>query len=381
MRFLVLIIRNILRSRVRSSLTFIAVAISVFIFAALLSLDHGVQRMIRATGGDRVLIVFEKYKACPPFSRLPVHYADQIAALPHVTTVMPVRFLLSFCGTTIDLVSVHGIEPDKLRRFHNLDLPEEQYATFAGERGAAIVGRNIADKYGWQVGQQVTLPQLRGIGFTVRGIFSAAGSSLEEVVLVDREYLERSIDEVGVATLFMVEVDDPAFIDSTSAVIDLMTTNFETQTKSGPERGFIADQISGFKELVGFAQMVAYAALVMLLATVANSVSMSVRERLREIAVMKLLGFDSMFVTRLLLIETALLGLGAALTGVLVAWLVVQLGHVSISVEGFTMYPGLTGRIVIAAMVTGLILSTVAAFLPARGCSRRSIVEALRGVD
>ena len=96
---------------------------------------------------------------------------------------------------------------------------------------------------------------------------------------------------------------------------------------------------------------------------------------------MKLLGFDSMFVTRLLLIETALLGLGAALTGVLVAWLVVQLGHVSISVEGFTMYPGLTGRIVIAAMVTGLILSTVAAFLPARGCSRRSIVEALRGVD
>jgi len=65
-RFLVLIIRNILRSKVRSSLTFIAVAISVFIFAALLSLDHGVQRMIRSTGGDRVLIVFEKYKACPP---------------------------------------------------------------------------------------------------------------------------------------------------------------------------------------------------------------------------------------------------------------------------------------------------------------------------
>jgi len=119
----------------------------------------------------------------------------------------------------------------------------------------------------------------------------------------------------------------------------------------------------------------------MLLATVANSVSMSVRERLREIAVMKLLGFDSAFVTRLLLIETALLGLAAALTGVVVAWLVVQLGHVSISVEGFTMYPNLTGRIVIGALATGFVLSTIAAFLPARGCSRRSIVEALRGVD
>jgi len=380
-RFLVLIIRNIFRSKVRSSLTFIAVAISVFIFTALLSLDHGVQRMIQATGGDRVLIVFEKYKACPPYSRLPVHYAEQIAALPHVTTVMPVRFLLSFCGTTTDLVSVHGVEPDKLRRFHDLELPQEQYAAFAGERGAAIVGRSIATKYGWQVGQQVTLPQLRGIGFTVRGIFTASGSSLEEVVLVDREYLERSIDEVGVATLFMVELDDPAYIASTSAVVDLMTVNFDTQTKSGPERGFIADQISGFKELVRFSQMVAYAALVMLLAAVANSVSMSVRERLRETAVMKLLGFSSMFVTRLILTETALLGLAAALTGVVLAWLVVELGHVSISVEGFTMYPGLTGRIASAALGTGLVLSTVAAFLPARGCSRRSIVEALRGVD
>ncbi len=381
MKFLVLIVRNIFRAKVRSALTFIAVSVSIFIFAALLSLDNGVQRMIQATGGNNVLIVFEKYKACPPYSRLPVHYADQIAELPHVTAVMPVRFLLSFCGTTIDLVAVHGIEPDKLRRFHDLDLPDEHYAAFARERGSAIVGRSIAEKYGWEVGQQVTLPQLRGIGFTVRGIFGASGNSLEEVVLVDREYLERSIDEVGVATMFMVEVDDPAFIPSTSAVIDLMTANFDTQTKSGPERGFISDQIAGFKELVGFAQLVAYAALVMLLAAVANSVSMSVRERLRETAVMKLLGYDSAVVRTLILTETGLVGLAAAMTGVVVAWAVVDLAGVSISVEGFTMYPTLTGRIALAALVIGPVLSALAAYLPARGCARRPIVEALRGVD
>lgn len=381
MKFVALILRNLIRSKVRSGLTFVAIMISVFIFSSLLSLDNGVQQMIAATGGEQILIVFEKYKACPPYSRLPVHYADQIEQLPHVSSVMPVRFLLSFCGTTTDLVSVHGVAPDRLRRFRALALPDEQYEAFAAERGAAIVGCNIAAKYGWQVGQQVTLPQLRGIGFTVRGIFSAPGSSLEEVVLVDREYLETSINEIGVTTMFLVEVDDPAFVGSTGAAIDEMTANFDKQTKSGPERGFISDQISGFKELVRFSQLVAYAALLMLLAAVANSVSMSVRERLREVAVMKLLGFDSRLVARLILAESALLGLTAAIAGVGIAWLTVELGHVAISVEGFTMYPTLTWRIALGALAVGLILTTVATYFPALGNARRPIVDALRGVD
>jgi len=381
MKLIVLILRNLIRSKVRSALTFIAIAISVFILAALLSLDRGVQRMIEVTGGDQILIVFEKYKACPPYSRLPVHYADQIEQLPHVTAVMPVRFLLSFCGTTTDLVSVHGVEPDLLRSFRTLELPEEHYQAFASERGAAIVGRNIAAKYGWQVGQQVSLPQLKGIGFTVRGVFDSPGSSLEEVVLVDREYLETTINEIGVTTMLLVEVDSPDHLDETGALIDELTANYDKQTKSGPEKGFIADQISGFKELVRFSQLVAYAALLMLLTAVANSVSMSVRERLREMAVMKLLGFDSRQVATLIMIETTALGLAAALVGVGAAWAVVEMGHVAISVEGFTMYPTLTWRIGLRALAAGLILTTVASYLPALGNARRPIIEALRGVD
>ena len=381
MKLLVLISRNMIRSKVRSLLTFTAIGISVFIFAALLSLDRGVQRMIESTGGGQILIVFEKYKACPPYSRLPVHYADRIEQLPHVTAVMPVRFLLSFCGTTTDLVSVHGIEPDRLRRFRALELPEAQYQAFASERGAAIVGRSIAAKYGWRVGQQVTLPQLKGVGFTVRGIFDSSGSSLEEVVLVDREYLETTINEIGVTTMFLVAVDDPAYLEETGAAIDALTATSDIQTQSGPERGFISDQISGFKALVRFSQLVAYAALLMLLASVANSVSMSVRERLREMAVMKLLGFDSRQVAHLMVVETAALGLAAALAGVGAAWLAVELGHVGISVEGYTMYPTLTWRIGLGALAVGVILTTLATWLPASGNARRPIVEALRGVD
>ena len=156
MRLLRLAARNVLRTPARTILTMMGVAASIFIFSALLSLDHGVKRMVEKTGEDLVLTVFERFKACPPYSRLPVHYRDRIAALPHVKEVMAVRFLLSNCQTTTDLVAVHGVEPERFRRFRKVEIPEDQYRAFQGERGAAIVGKAVAEKYGWRVGDQVT---------------------------------------------------------------------------------------------------------------------------------------------------------------------------------------------------------------------------------
>lgn len=381
MRFLKLILRNLVRSRTRTMLTLLGIAVSMFIFAALLGLDGGVRHMLDATSDEDVLIVFERYKACPPYSNLPVHYATEISDLPHVATVMPVRFLLSFCGTTTDLVAVHGVEPELLRGLRDIQIDAGQYAQFAGERGAAVVGRTLADRYGWQPGQQVSLPQLQGISFTVRGIFDAPGSSLEQVVLVDREYLETSINEVGRVTLFLVKVDDAAHLERVAASIDERFANHDHPTKSGPEKSFIAGQIKSFRELVQFAQLIAYLALVLLLAAVANSVSMSVRDRLREMAVLKLLGFDSATVSDLILVETGLLGTLASLLGVGAALVLFNSTGITISVEGFTMIPHLAPDLAVIAVLTGIILSLVGAWLPVRSAARRPIVLGLKGVD
>jgi len=381
MRFAKLIIRNLLRSRTRTLLTLSGIAVSMFIFAALLGLDGGVNRMLAESSGEDVLIVFERYKACPPYSNLPVHYRNVIKQLEFVEAVMPVRFLLSNCGTTTDLIAVHGVEPELLRELRELEIDDEQYAQFANERGAAIVGQNAAEKYGWQVGQQVSLPQLRGISFTVRSIFSAPGSSLEQVVLVDREYLETSINEVGRATLFMVKVDDPANADAVAARIDSTFSNYDHQTKSGLEKGFIAGQITAFSELVQFAQLIAYLALVLLLAAVANSVSMGIRERQREIAIMKLLGFDSARAGDLVLVETLVLGGIASFLGVGASLLLFNLASITISVEGFTVVPYLPADLGLIALLAGIILSLFGAWLPTATAARRPIVQGLKGVD
>src|SRR5688500_1824300 len=201
-----LIFKNLTRQPLRTALTMLGVAASIFIFATLLSLDRGTQAMVEQSSSATIVTVFEKYKACPPYSKLPVSYADQIAELPHVVAVMPEKFLLSNCKTTTDMIAIHGVEADKLRKFREIEIAEAEYAACAGERGAAIIGSQVAEKYGWAPGDQVTLQQLGGVSFTVRGVYKADGSH-DNLILVDREYLELSTNQIGWVTLFNVLVD------------------------------------------------------------------------------------------------------------------------------------------------------------------------------
>ena len=381
MKFAKLILRNIMRGKIRTLLTVLGVSVSIFIFAALLSLDQGVKRMISSTGGERVITVFSRYAACAPYSKLPAHYADKIVTLKHAQAVMPVRFLLSNCRTTTDLIAIHGVEPQSFRQFRQIELPDQQYSAFAAERGAAIVGTALARKYGWTVGRQVSLPQLRGISFTVRGIFASPGSSLENVILVSREYLERTIGEPGVATMFLVLADDADNVSALSRTIDALFANYETQTRSTAEREFISSLISDMAQMVRFAQYVAYLALLLLLAAVANAVSMTMRDRLREMAVLKLLGFDSDGVVRLVLAETFATAMLGALLGLGLALLVLTIGQPAISSEGYTITPVMTRQVLLLGLGAGALLGYCGTLLPARIAARMPIVQALKEVD
>ena len=376
-----LVFRNLMRRPLRTALTMLTVMAAVLVFACLLAVDRGVGRMVEQTGDDAVIIVFERYKACPPYSRLPVHYGDQIAQVPGVRDVMPVRFLLSTCQTTPNLVALHGIDPDKLRRFRDIRVPEEQYEAFADERGAALVGRAIADRFGWRVGDTVTLAELRGVSFVVRGIFDTPGSSLESVILVDRQFLEYSIDQVGVATMFTVLLDDTDRIDEVSRSIDAIFANYPAQTRSGPEKNFIVGSIEDFMHMVQFSQVIAYLALVLVLAAVSNSISMNVRERLREMALLRTRGLTPGMVVRLILFESVIGAAVAAALGVVAAAALLSRGRFSIGIEGYTIVPYLSTGIVTLALAAGVAVGLVGAILPAIRGTRLPIVTALREVN
>ncbi|MEO2090065.1 MAG: ABC transporter permease [Gemmataceae bacterium] len=232
-----------------------------------------------------------------------------------------------------------------------------------------------------QAGDQVTLKELRGVSFIVRGVFRSPGSSLESVILVDRTFLEYAIRDVGAVTMFLVLVDGPEHVEAASFQIDELFANAQTQTKSGPEKAFIAGSIEDFKDLVQFAQVVAYLALVLVLAAVANSVSMSVRDRLREMAIMKTLGFRRGRVVRLILAESMLVSVAAAALGCGAAAVVLYTGRFSISVEGYTIAPHLSLEVCGLAILAGAVLGFAGSYLPARRGAGLPVVTALREVD
>ena len=381
MKFLFFAFKSLSRNRVRTTLTLLGVGVAIFLFTSVVSLDQGMRRMLANSAGDDTLVVFDKYQGCPPLSKLPTSYEAQVAELSGVAETTPTLFLLSACSRATDLVAVHGIEPEKFRRFRKIDIPEEQYRAFAQERGAAIVGEQVARTYGWRIGQAVTLQKLGNISFTVRGIFRAPGSSLENAILVDLNYLQFATNQTGKITLLLVKVSEPARAGAVAERIDARFSSSASPTKTTLERSFIASAISGVTGIVEFSRWLGYVALGIILVGVGNSLAMTIRDRTREFAILKTLGFRRPQVLRLVIFEAVLSSLLGGALGAGLAWLAVNRSNLTLSVEGFTIVPYVTPALALLAVALAGVLGTIAAVLPAINASRLKIVQALREVD
>ena len=381
MKFLLFAFKSLSRNRVRTTLTLLGVGVAIFLFTSVVSLDQGMRRMLANSAGDDTLVVFDKYQGCPPLSKLPTSYEAQVAELSGVAETTPTLFLLSACSRATDLVAVHGIEPEKFRRFRKIDIPEEQYRDFAQERGAAIVGEQVARTYGWRIGQAVTLQKLGNISFTVRGIFRAPGSSLENAILVDLNYLQFATNQTGKITLLLVKVSEPARAGAVAERIDARFSSSASPTKTTLERSFIASAISGVTGIVEFSRWLGYVALGIILVGVGNSLAMTIRDRTREFAILKTLGFRRPQVLRLVIFEAVLSSLLGGALGAGLAWLAVNRSNLRLSVEGFTIVPYVTPALALLALALAGVLGTIAAVLPAINASRLKIVQALREVD
>jgi len=372
---------GMLRNPLRVGLTLLAVAVAVFLFATVTSLDRGLRRMLETSSRPGMLVVFDKYQGCPPLSKLPAAHQAVIEDLPGVEEVTGELFVISSCSRATDLVAVHGIEPDKFRRFRDIRLPDAEYEAFAAERGAALIGSKVAAKYGWKPGQSVSLERLGGITFTVRGIFSAPGDSLENTILVDLEYLQLASEQPGKVTLFYARVNDPDQTVGLASAIDGQLASSISPTKTTTERAFLDSAVSGLSGLVEFAALLGYGALGMIVVGVGNSLAMSMRDRTREIAILKIVGFRRPQVLRLMLSEAVVCSLAGGVLGAGAAFVLVALSRFSLSVEGFTFAPYLSTGLLLEAILLAGLLGAIAGYTPARRVSRLAAAAALREVD
>lgn len=378
MRFVPFILRSLLRSKRRTVLTVLSILVSLFLFATLRTVLTAFDASLESAGATRLIVRRSTSLVFP----LPLSYRDRLAQVPGVRAVSWSNW---FGGVYVDernFFAQFAVDP---RGYMDLYpeyavSPPEARDVLERERTACIVGAKLAERFGFTVGQQITLRGTIYPGrwdFTVRGIARSTSPDLDtNWLLFSWDYLNERSGNPGLVGVYTVLIDDPERAAAVSAAIDADFANSAAETKTETEKAF---QL-GFITMLGNIRLVIYAigtAIVIAILLVAmNTMMMAARERTREIAILKAIGFTDRRVLGLVLAESLLLALAGGGLGAGLARLVFDL--TDFTAGGFFPRFAVTGGTMLRALAIAAFLGLISGAVPALSAARLKIVDALR---
>lgn len=383
-RFVPVVVKQLLRHRVRSVLTIAGVGVAMFLFIAVETLQQGVRRATQAAASDTTLVVYRENRFCPATSRLPEFYTSRIAKVPGVVSVVPVKIVVNNCRASLDVITYRGVPPEAITgdgafssKWTFLEGSMEEWKK---RSDSAIVGESLAARRGFQVGESF---DSSGVTVTVAGIIRSPEAQDQNVAYVHLDFLQRASDKgggVGTVTQYTVRVDDPAKQVEIAAAID---EEFQTEadpTTTRPEKAFVAQAGSDIVAIVGFTQWLGWGCLAAVLALVANAIVLSVQDRIREHAVLQTLGFRSGLIARMIVSEGMLVGLLGGVVGTGAAMAVVRYGNFSLSQEGMSVPISASWSMLLLGLGLSAGVGIVAGLVPAWRAGRREIATCFRAV-
>lgn len=381
-KYLPLVWGSLLRKKTRTAFTLLSLAAAFLLIGLLQAVNSVLAGGADFLGANR-LITQAKISFTTP---LPMRLMPQIEAIPGVEHVGHSQFFGGVYQDPKNFFPQFAVNPQRLRdTYPEWTMPEDQWRSFISTQDGAIVGKILADKYGWKVGDIVPLNSFiwtqkdgsRVWQWRVAGIFSGR----------DREWSDRAnlmylnygqFDEArvpqarGLAGVFVVRVKNPMDSGRIAAAIDGKFENSADETKTQSEQEF---QLGFLKQLgdIGFiVNAISGAVFFTILILTGYTMSQAVRERIPELAVLKCLGFTDRTVLALVLAESFLLCFLGALAGLLLASAVTG----ALPPE----YPIRTdGRVWLFALASTAALATVVGLPPAWHAMRIRIVDALAG--
>lgn len=376
--------RNIWRQRLRASMTIAGIAVAIISFGLLRTVVDSWYAGAELSDSGRLITRNSASLAFP----LPVSHVGQIRRINGVKAVTSVNW---FGGIYIDekhFFPQFAIDPDSyFTVYPEFIVDENQLAEFRRDRRGVIIGSKLAAKEGWKVGDQVPLLGTIYPGvwsFTIRGIYQGRDDTVDTgQFLMHWAYVNERIksllpslaDQVGI---IIVDIKNPANAATISAAIDSQFKNSLTETRTETQKAFQLGFIAMVDTILLAIQTVAYAVILIIMAVMANTMAMSARERTREYATLKSLGFSQSFVTSLILVESLTMGLIGGALGVALSYPLAD-AFFAATRDLFVVFTILPETVVLqfaAAIVIGL----AAALAPAINSARISIVDGLRAV-
>jgi putative ABC transport system permease protein len=385
-RYLSLIVKNSLRNRRRSILTIGSIAVSLCILGVLIAMYHAMFFGEPTQAQALRLVCRNRVSLTQP---IPIYFRDKIQRIPGVHDVMAWQW---FGGVYKDsrnpdnMFPRFGAEPDHLFKVHGeYQIPEDQKLAFQRERTGCVISRTLADKLHFNLGDRITLA---GDIFPVTlelkvvGIFNEPDSM--GVLYFNREYLREALpvgspqrDTVGA---FLIQADSAADVPRVAEAVDREFETTPFQTKSESEKAFQLSFMAFLGNLKLFIMAIFGAVTFTILLVSGNTISMSVRERIREVGILKTLGFTPGAILGIVLGESAVISIiGGAIGCLLAAGMCSVVAHS----PGGNFMPalktlGISPLVGLGCVGVALAIGLLSSFVPAWSASRTSILEALR---
>jgi putative ABC transport system permease protein len=379
----VLVRKNLFRKKLRAILMIVSILVAFLIFGVLGAFYRAFTSGEEAAADDR-LVVVNKINFTQP---LPIAYFNRVRGVEGVRQVTHANWFGGYYQDPKNFIVAIAIEPETYLDIYARDYgitPEERTA-FVRERSAAIVGETLARKWGWKVGDRVPINSnifsqrngSRTWDFTIAGIIKPHKPQVDtNFMLFQYAYFDetRSFgkDQIG---WMVLQTASPAVNDRVAKAIDQMFANSSAETATDTEKAFNKAFAAQLGNIALIVTLVVGAAFVTILMIVGNTMALTIRERTREIGVMKTLGFSGGRILGLVLGESVLLALIGGIPGLALAALIAFSLKAAMAnfVPGFAVTPG----IALLGLVLMLALGILTGAIPALNAMRLKIATAL----
>ncbi|MFC1833315.1 ABC transporter permease [Thermodesulfobacteriota bacterium] len=380
LRFFPLIFKYVIRHRTRSLLTMGGIAIAMFMFHTVQATQQGVEAATQKTAEDTTLVVYRQDRYCPYTSNLPQSYASQISRIPGVKGVVPIKIAVNNCRTSLDVITFRGVPAKAFEKGmgDHVTMLQGSLDNWNKRTDSALLGERLAKRRSLKVGDQV---KLAGIPIQVGGIFQSPEPQDQNVAYAHIDYIQRSgSGKVGIVTQFNVKVDDPGRMDSVAKAIDAEFATAQTPTSTWAEKAFVGRAVGDIVEIVRFAQLLGWGAIACIFALVGNAIALSVRERVRDHAVMQTLGYMPGLIAQLVIAEGLVLSLCGSIVGLAGAVVLTHWRTVSLSVEGLSINVHAGASTILMGIGLSALVGILAGMVPAWQASHQEPVESFRAV-
>jgi putative ABC transport system permease protein len=377
-----LIVAGLSRKKLRTALLGLSVFVAFTVFAVLASFQAALSGSLGGSSGDR-LMVANKVSFT---QNLPFAYVERVRGVAGVADVSYSQYVGAYFQQSRNFLLAFAVEPESWLRIHpELTAPPDDLAAFAQQRDGAMVGRSVAERFGWAVGDQVPISShmwTRPDGshvwpVVIRAIYDGAtADAATEQVFLHYGYLddgrEGAKGEIGYVHILP---SSPDRVEQLTRDVDALFANSGAETRTTSEEGFYAAFVEQQGSIGLMVASVAAAGLITSLLIVANAMMRSIRERSGEFAVMRAIGFTPRRIARAVIGETLMITLVGGVAGLATAaWII---GYA----RGFGMFFSnmtLTLPVVLAAVGLMLVLALLTGGGPALTAMRVNVATAFR---